>query len=91
MLPASLGGMIRFLFKNEDLLDSENHRQAYLQDCMYKTLSAILTDRLYRLPELYGLIDSCQEGFRKVHSTQLQVQSLHLAFEEALDKEKSCM
>jgi ribonuclease HI len=85
--PASwLGGMIRFLFKKGDLLDAENYRPVCLQDCIYKLLSAILTDRLYRLAERYGLIDSSQEGFRKLHSTQRQVQSLHWAIEEASHK-----
>ena len=50
--------------------------------------SAILRDCLYRLAELYGLIDPSQEGFRKLHSTQRQVQSLHWAFEEASHNRK---
>jgi hypothetical protein len=50
--PASwLGGLIRFLFKKGDLLDAANYRPVCLQDCVYKVLSAILTDRLYRLAE----------------------------------------
>ena len=87
--PASwLGGMIRFLFKKGDLLDAENYRPVCLQDCTYKLLSAILTDRLYRLAERHGLIDASQEGFRKLHSTQRQVQSLHWAFEAASEQRK---
>ncbi len=43
---------------------------------MYKVLSAIITDRLYRLTERYGLLDSSQEGFYRLHSTQRQVQNL---------------
>jgi hypothetical protein len=82
--PASwLGGLIRFLFKKGDLLDAANYRPVCLQDCVYKVLSGILTDRLYRLAERYGLIDPSQEGFRRLHSTQRQVQSLHWAFESA--------
>ena len=43
---------------------------------MYKLQSGILTDRLYTgLAERYGLIDSSQEGFRRLHSTQRQVLS----------------
>ena len=87
--PASwLGGLIRFLFKKGDLLDAANYRPVCLQDCVYKVLSAILTDRLYRLAERYGLIDPSQEGFRRLHSTQRQVQSLHWAFESASKQRK---
>ena len=76
--PASwLSGMVRFPFKKGDLLDAENYRPVCLQDCIYKLLSAILTDRLYRLAERCGLIDRSPEGFRKLHFTQRQVQSLH--------------
>ena len=53
---------------------------------MYKLLSAILTDRLYRLVERYGLLDPSQEGFRRMHSTQRQVQSLHWAFDQAAER-----
>ena len=53
---------------------------------MYKLLSAILTDRLYRLAERHGLLDPSQEGFRRLHSTQRQVQSLHWAFEQAAEQ-----
>ena len=80
--------MIRFLFKKGYLLYAENCHPVCLQECIYKLLSAILTDFLFRLAELYGLIDPSQEGFRKLHSTQRQVQSLHWAFEEASHNRK---
>ena len=87
--PASwLGGLIRFLFKKGDPLDAACYRPVCLQDCVYKLLSAILTDRLYRLAERYGLLDPSQEGFRRLHSTQRQVQSLHWAFEQAAEQRK---
>ena len=63
-----------------------NYRPVCLQDTAYKILSAILTDRLYRLAERHGLLDPSQEGFRRLHSTQRQVQSLHWAFEAAADR-----
>ena len=85
--PASwLGGLIRFLFKKGDPLDAACYRPVCLQDCVYKLLSAILTDRLYRLAERYSLLDPSQEGFRRLHSTQRQVQSLHWAFEQAAEQ-----
>jgi len=87
--PASwLGGLIRFLFKKGDLLKVANYRPVCLQDTAYKMLSAILTDRLYRLAERHRLLDASQEGFRKLHSTQRQVQSLHWAFEAAAERKE---
>jgi hypothetical protein len=53
---------------------------------VYKVLSAIITDRLYRLTERHGLLDSSQEGFRRLHSTQRQVQSLHWAIKDAAER-----
>ena len=84
--PTGWGGLIRFLFKKGDLLDTAGDRPVCLQDCTYKLLSGILTDRLYRLAERYGLLDPSQEGFRRLHSTQRQVQSLHWAFEQAANQ-----
>ena len=78
-----LGGFIRFLHKKGDTLDVTNYRPVCLLDTVYKILSAILTDRLYRMCERYGLLDSSQEGFRKLHSTQRQIQSLHWSIQDA--------
>ena len=86
--PSWLGGLIRFLFKKGDLLQIANYRPVCLQDTAYKILSAILTDRLYRLAERHRLLDASQEGFRRLHSTQRQVQSLHWAFESAAEHKK---
>ena len=49
-------------------------------------MTAILTDRLYSLAERHQLLDASQEGFRRLHSTQRQVQSLHWAFEAAAER-----
>ncbi|MFN9904541.1 MAG: reverse transcriptase domain-containing protein, partial [bacterium] len=83
------GGLIRFLFKKGDVLDIACYRPVCLLDTIYKILSAVLTDRLYRLCERHGLLDPSQEGFRRLHSTQRQVQSLHWAWEEAAEQKKS--
>ncbi len=56
---------------------------------MLACLSAIITDRLYRLAERHCLLDSSQEGFRRLHSTQQQVQSLHWAIQEAEEQGKT--
>ena len=57
-----------------------------LLDTVYKVLSAIITDRLYRLAERHRLLDPSQEGFRRLHSTKLQVQSLHWAIQDAAER-----
>ena len=78
-----LGGLISFLLKKDAVLDISGYRPVCLLDTVYKVLSAIVTDRLYRLAERHGLQDPSQEGFRRLHSTQRQVQSLHWAIQEA--------
>ena len=42
-----------------------------------------MTDRLYRLCERRGFLDSSQEGFRRLSCTQRQVQSLRWVIENA--------
>jgi hypothetical protein len=71
------------LLKKDAVLDIPGYRPVCLLDTVYKVLSAIVTDRLYRLAERYGLQDPSQEGFRRLHSTQRQVQSLLWAIQEA--------
>ena len=78
-----LGGLVRFLLKKEEVTVISGYRPVCLLDTVYKLLSAVLTDRLYRLAERHGLLDPSQEGFRRLHSPQRQVQSLHWAFQEA--------
>ena len=81
-----MGGLICFLLKKDAVLDIPGYRPVCLLDTVYKILSAIITDRLYRLAERHGLLDSSQEGFRRLHSTQRQVQSLHWAIQEAAER-----
>ena len=81
-----MGGLICFLLKKDAVLDIPGYRPVCLLDTVYKILSAIITDRLYRLAERHGLLDSSQEGFRRLHCTQRQVQSLHWAIQEAAEQ-----
>ena len=83
------GASFVFCSKKGDVLDIACYRPVCLLDTIYKILSAVLTDRLYRLCERHGLLDPSQEGFRRLHSTQRQVQSLHWAWEEAAEQKKS--
>ena len=78
-------GLVHFLLKKDDVFDTGGYRPVCLLDTIYKCLSAIVTDRLYRLAERHGLLDPSQEGFRRLHSTVRQVQSLHWAIQEAAD------
>jgi ribonuclease HI len=80
-----MGGLICFILKKDAVLEIPGYRPVCLLDTTYKVLSAIITDRLYRLAERHGLLDSSQEGFRRLHSTQRQVQSLHWAIQEAAE------
>ena len=84
-----MGGLICFLLKKEDVLHISGYRPVCLLDTVYKVLSAIITDRLYRLAERHGLLDPSQEGFRRLHSTQRQVQSLHWAIQDAAERRET--
>ena len=77
------GGTIRYLHKGGDTTDMGNYRPVCLQVAAYKVLSAVLTDRLYRLAERHGLLSDSQEGFRRLRSTTRQAQSLQWAIEDA--------
>jgi ribonuclease HI len=83
------GGLLRFLFKKGDPLEMSNYRPVCLLDCIYKLVSAIITDRLYLLVEKHGLLHSSQEGFRRLRNTQRQAQSLHWAFEKAKENKET--
>ena len=81
-----LGGLVRFLFKKGDPLAISCYRPVCLLDTAYKILSALVTDRLTRMCERHGLQDASQEGFRRLRSTQRQVQSLHWVIEDVAEK-----
>ena len=83
-----LGGLVRFLLKKDEVTVISGYRPVCLLDTVYKLLSAVITDRLYRLAERHGLLDPSQEGFRRLHSPQRQVQSLHWAFQEAAGRKE---
>jgi len=70
-----MSGLICFLLKKDAVLDIAGYRPVCLLDTTYKVLSAIVTDRLYRITERYGLLDPSQEGFRRLHSTQRQIRA----------------
>ena len=80
------GGLIRYLFKSGDTTDLDNYRPVCLQDSVYKVVSAVLTDCLYRLVERHGLLSDTQEGFRRLRSTTRQAQSLQWAIDDARAK-----
>ena len=60
-------------FKKGDPLAISCYRPVCLLDTAYKILSALVTDR-------------SQEGFRRLRSTQRQVQSLHWVIEDVAEK-----
>ena len=73
-------------FKKGDPLAISCYRPVCLLDTAYKILSALITDRLTRMCERHGLQDPSQEGFRRLRSTQRQVQSLHWVIEDVAEK-----
>ena len=84
-----LGVLVSILLKKEAFFDTGGYRQMCLLNTVYKCLSAIVTDSLYRLAERHCLLDPSQEGFRRLHSTVQQVQtlqSLHWAVQEAAER-----
>ena len=81
-----LGGLVHLLLKKDVVMEISGYRPVCPLDASYKCLSAIITDRLYRLAERHGLLDPSQEGFHRLHSTQQQVQSLHWAIQEAAER-----
>jgi hypothetical protein len=58
-----MGRLICFLPKKKDVLHISSYHPVCLLDTVYKVLSAIVTDRLYRLAERHRLLDPSQEGF----------------------------
>jgi hypothetical protein len=83
-----VGGLVRFIHKKGDNTDPNNYRPICLQDTVYKLLTAVITDRLYRLSETYSLLDPTQEGFRRMRSTHRQIQSLHWAITEVGERDQ---
>jgi hypothetical protein len=82
------GGLVRYLFKSGDTADMSCYRPVCLQDSVYKVVSAVLTDRLYRIVEQNGLLSDSQEGFRRLRSTTRQAQSLQWAMQDARTKKE---
>ncbi len=75
--------LIRYLCKSGDTTDMSFVRPICLKNSVYKIVSAVLTDRLYRIVEQHGLLSDSQEGFRRLRSTTRQAQSLQWAIEDA--------
>ena len=97
-----MAGAVRLLFKHKgELTDQRNYRSVCLQDTACKILNAILTDclsidRLYRLAErscthTHGPAGPVARRLPKAACATLrpqrQAQSLHWAFEAAVERQ----
>ena len=63
-------GMIKPIFKNKgSCKDPSNYRPITLISCVGKVFTAILNNRIQSYVENKEVINKCQSGFRKSHST----------------------
>ena len=63
-------GTIKPFYKNKgDPKLPENYRPITILSCLGKLFTSIINNRLKRYAEEKDLIDNCQAGFRKNHST----------------------
>ena len=89
LLQSWLGRLVQFLFKKGDPLAISCHGPVCLLDTAHKILSALIMDQLTRRCERHWLQDPSQEGFRcfrRLRSTQRQVQSLHWVIDDVAEK-----
>lgn len=71
-------GIIKPIYKNKGCKsDPSNYRPITLISCLGKLFTAILNDRLQKYADDHDLINTCQAGFRKGHSTTDNIFILH--------------
>ena len=63
------GGQVQFLFKKLPAVVIPNWRLVCLLNVSYRLYTSIVTRRLYRLAEAYGILDQVQEAFRHSRNT----------------------
>lgn len=68
------GGTVQFLFKKLPATDMANWRPVCLLNVSYRLYSSILTRRLNRIVEEFGILDQAQEGFRLLRCTRRQIE-----------------
>ena len=75
-------GMIKPIFKNKgSCKDPSNYRPITLISCVGKVFTAILNNRIQSYVEDKEIINNCQSGFRKGHSTIDNMFILHTLIE----------
>ena len=71
-------GMINPIYKNKgDIKDPSNYRPITLLSCLGKVFTAVLNTRIQNYIEENQLLNDCQSGFRKDHSTTDNIFILH--------------
>ena len=71
-------GMINPIYKNKgDIQDPSNYRPITLLSCLGKVFTAVINTRIQNYVDEKQLLDNCQSGFRKHHSTTDNIFILH--------------
>ena len=70
------GGTVQFLFKKPPASSLPNWRPICLLNVSYRLYSSIITDRLSRMVEAYGILDQVQEAFSLQRGTRRQIETL---------------
>ena len=70
------GGTVQFLFKKPPASSLSNWWPICLLSVSYRLYSSIITDRLSRMVEAYGILDQLQEAFRLQRGTRRQIETL---------------
>ena len=66
-----------FLHKKGDRKDPNNFRTICIQNAFMKVFGKIVSSRISKFQEFYGIVPDCQFGFRPEHSTSAAVTILH--------------
>ena len=75
-----------FLHKKGDRKDPNNFRTICIQNAFMKVFGKIVSSRISKFQEFYGIVPDCQFGFRPEHSTAAAVTILHELVIENLQK-----
>ena len=62
-------GVIKTIYKKGDPTLPQNYRPITILSCLGKLFTSVINNRLNEYAEKFNVIESCQAGFRKSHST----------------------
>ena len=79
---------LRWIYKKADPTRIKNYRPIALTDTLYKIYTRIMTERLERAVEKFGLITEVQQGFRSDRSCLAAVMTMSIIMARRLEKTK---